>query len=76
MFFNEDLHSGHPHFHATYAEARASFGIEDLNRLAGELPPRVERALRKWARIHRTELLANWERGRSGQELLPIEPLQ
>ena len=76
MFFDEGRHSGRPHFHASYAGKRASFDIADLSRLDGELPPRVERLVRSWARTHRAELLDNWERGRSDEDFKPIDPLK
>lgn len=76
MFFNEGLHQGRPHFHAVYAETAAVFDASDQTRLAGGLPPRVERLVRRWARAHRGELLANWERGRANLGLRSIEPLE
>lgn len=76
MFFNEDFHPGRPHFHAFYGEHYASFDIADLTRLAGKLPPRAERMVRKWARAQRAELLANWDRARSEGALQPIDPLK
>ena len=76
MFFDETIHSGRPHFHAFYSGDQASFDVTDLSRIAGKLPLRIERLVRKWARSHRAELMANWERGRSGQRLDRIEPLK
>lgn len=75
MFFDEAFHSGRPHFHAEYAEAAASFGIPSLDRLGGALPPRVERLVKAWARVHEHELNANWERARKHQQLEPVDPL-
>lgn len=74
MFFNESVHSGHPHFHASYGGEMASFDVRDQSRLAGKLPRRVERLVRTWARKNRAELLVNWERGRSEEEFETIEP--
>lgn len=75
MFFNEDFHPGRPHFHAEYSGTKASFDIANLNRIAGVLPPRVEKMVKGWARLHEAELVANWERARSHQPLEPIDPL-
>ena len=75
MFFNEDFHPGRPHFHAEYAGAEASFEIVKLERIAGALPPRVERMVKRWARLHAAELTANWERARGRRSLKPIDPL-
>lgn len=76
MFFDEGRHDGRPHFHASYAGKHASFDIADLSRLDGELPPRVERLVRSWARTRQAELLDNWERGRSDEDFKPVDPLK
>jgi hypothetical protein len=76
MFFNEDVHQGRPHFHVVYADAAAVFDASDQSRLAGELPPRVERLVRRWAKARRQELLENWERARAEIDLQPIDPLK
>lgn len=75
MFFNEDFHPGRPHFHAEYAGEEASFEVANLVCIAGVLPTRVERMVKRWARQHEAELLANWERARSHKPLEPIDPL-
>jgi hypothetical protein len=76
MFFNENFHPGTPHFHAVYAGAIASFEIVSLRCIAGVLPPRVMQMVKKWARQHEAELMANWARARDHQPLRPIEPLR
>lgn len=76
MFFNEDFHPGKPHFHAEYAGAEASFAIGDLRCIAGILPSRVEQMVKKWARLHEAELMANWVRARAHRPLRPIDPLR
>ena len=43
--------------------------------IAGRLPPRAHALVLTWARLHRAELLADWELARAGRPLLPIEPL-
>jgi hypothetical protein len=75
MYFSEVEHRGRPHFHARYAGVWASYDIETLETLAGRLPRRSHRLVVRWARIHRKELLRNWERCRSDRSPLPIEPL-
>ena len=75
MFFNEDIHPGRPHFHAEYAETDASFEISTLNKLAGWLPPRIERLIKIWARAHEDELMQNWKRAKKHEQLEPIDPL-
>lgn len=66
----------HPiaHFHAQYEGRYASVAI-DGSLLAGKLPPRALRLVRRWALLHPDELLENWERARLHKPLVPIEPL-
>jgi hypothetical protein len=75
MFYDEAQHSGRPHFHAEYAGEEASFDIETLELIVGRLPNRATRLVRRWARLHRDELLHNWQRAREGDPLIPIDPL-
>jgi len=65
-----------PHFHASYAEYGASFAIDSLSVLSGEMPPRVTGFVREWALLHRKELSSNWSRARRGLPLKPIAPLE
>jgi hypothetical protein len=53
----------------------ASFDIESLEVLAGGLPPRQLRQVRRWARKRRPELHANWDRVKSGKPHIAIKPL-
>ncbi len=63
-----------PHFHAMYAEFKASFTIRDAI-VEGHFPVRALRLVSKWHRLHKAELLENWERQRAGKPPLPIAPL-
>ena len=76
MYHDEVQHLGRPHFHATYGEHEASIAYDSLAVLAGHLPPRALRLVLAWARDHRGELDANWERARRHLPLQPIEPLR
>jgi hypothetical protein len=73
MYWNE-AHHELPHFHARYGRHRASVTF-DGELLAGSLPSRAMTLLAEWARLHRGELVANWDRARDGQPLEPLEPL-
>jgi hypothetical protein len=64
-----------PHFHAVYGEHEATIVIETLAVLSGALPGRALRLVREWARLHRTELEANWDAARARAPLASIEPL-
>jgi hypothetical protein len=72
MYFEEH---GVPHFHAHYAEHDASISIDMLEVLGGSLPDRVLNLVRRWAKLHRDELSANWERARNEDPLESIDPL-
>ena len=64
-----------PHFHAQYSGSEALYEIETLRIYAGSLPRRAHNLVIEWADIHRTELLADWERARHSEPLVNIEPL-
>jgi len=70
MFYSEH---GVPHFHAVYGEYEASIESE---RVHGALPRRALALVLEWNRLHRQELLDNWERARAGQPLNRIAPLE
>jgi len=74
--YPDEGHHRRPHFHAEYGEAEASFDIETLEEIAGRLPGRATRLVVRWAKIHRPELRANWQRARAGESPIPIEPLR
>jgi Domain of unknown function (DUF4160) len=76
MFFNEDIHSGRPHFHAEHAGTKATYDIRTLEPIAGRLHPRAGRMVVEWGRAHRFELRRNWELMRVKQPPSPIEPLR
>lgn len=65
-------HDDHPppHFHASYQGFEAFVAIETGLVVAGKLPKRVSRIVRRWSLDHREELMANWARG---EALLPME---
>src|SRR4051794_39885175 len=62
MFWDESGHQT-PHFHAAYSGRNASLAL-DGTILAGSLPPRALKLVRRWASLHQTELVANWRRAR------------
>ena len=75
FYFNEDRHEGRPHFHAEFAGRRFSYDIATLEPFGGDMPRRPHRLVTKWARLHREELLENWQRARDEEPLVPIDPL-
>jgi hypothetical protein len=73
MYWNERDHPV-PHFHAEYAGANASISV-DGSLLAGSLSPGALRLVKAWAKLHRDELLDNWQRARRHEPMAPIDPL-
>jgi len=64
-----------PHFHAIYGEHEAKVSILSHELLEGSLPAAQLRLVRRWARLHRDELMDNWEQARKQRPLDRIEPL-
>jgi len=73
MFYDEH---NPPHFHARYGSYEVSVKISDLALLEGDLPPRAYGLVMEWAALHKQELLENWERIKSRQQLAAIDPLK
>jgi hypothetical protein len=64
-----------PHFHVIYQGRRASFNVAPLGRRRGRISARAERMVLEWASQKQLELLRNWDRAQSEQELVSIDPL-
>jgi hypothetical protein len=73
MFYNDHYP---PHFHARYSGYKATFSIEDLRILEGELPKRVISLILEWAFLHREELKREWELAKEHKPLFWIKPLE
>ena len=65
-----------PHFHARYAEYKASIAIDPPVIMAGSQPRRQERLVLAWAELHRDELLENWRRLDDDESTLVIAALR
>ena len=65
-----------PHFHAMYGEYEIAMSIRDGEVLWGTFPKRALAHVMEWRQTHLAELERDWERARSKQPLLPIEPLE
>ena len=44
--------------------------------LAGDIDNVALGHVQEWARMHREELLSNWDRARRSEAILPIDPLE
>jgi len=67
---------GPSHFHAVYSGHEAVISIETLSVISGSLPPRALNLAREWAKIHKAELMDNWEKAVNHEKLDKIEPLK
>ena len=72
MFINEH---NPPHFHVEYQDYKAMITIED-GIVMGALPRRALSLVYEWLDLHKDELLENWKRIESNQNLQKIEPLK
>ncbi len=59
-----------PHFHAEYQGFKAAFDIRTGKLTAGDFPVNAKKLVESWTKLHRAELLANWE---NAVEARPIE---
>jgi hypothetical protein len=73
MYYNDRFPA---HFHATYAGHEATYKIDTLEMISGEMPRRPNALVLEWAAQHRAELTSDWEKARQGLGLTPIEPLE
>lgn len=65
-----------PHFHAVYADFKATVDIRSLLISDGSLPRRATQLVLDWAELHQEELLQDWELCQGKQQPKPIEPLK
>ncbi len=65
-----------PHFHAIYGDYKAVIAIQDLAILEGDLPPKAVGLVMEWAKLHKNELLREWDFAREKQSLFQIKPLE
>lgn len=76
MFFYDNKKHALPHIHASYGESDAIFSLEDGELLEGSLPRNKLKLVHAWIEIHREDLMADWQLAVSGQNPLPIKPLE
>lgn len=63
---------GIPHLHAIRGDEQAVFAIETGEVLVGSMSRRARRRVSAWILARRTELFANWQRGRDGLPFLQV----
>ena len=64
-----------PCFNVNYSNYDAIFGINDLLIIKGEIPSRVFDLVIEWAKIHKNELLENWNMLEETGKYFEIKPL-
>jgi hypothetical protein len=74
MYFAPGEHNP-PHFHAYYNEYKASFSLDSLEIIDGELPRKQKRLVQAWAELHIDELKADWVLATNGEPVFKIDPL-
>jgi hypothetical protein len=52
---------GIPHCHGIYGDYAGSFGIEDGELVAGEMPPRQAKKIKEFILANQTELMEIWD---------------
>jgi hypothetical protein len=73
MFYKEHEPA---HFHADYQGQQGKFDLDGEPIVGNVESGTALRLIAEWARLHRAELLANWEKMRAGQPLDRIQPLE
>lgn len=76
MYWEKQTKHNKAHFHATYNEYECVYELPGLEKLAGELPPRANRMVKTWAKLHKDELMENWNRIQQDKPLKKIKPLE
>lgn len=66
---------GPPHFHAVYRDSEITIDIES-GVVRGTMPRRQLNAVLKWHRMHRVELMEDWDLARLEMPLRAIAPLE
>ena len=64
-----------PHFHARYGRHTVTVSIRDGSIRTHGFPPGALSRVLEWRKLHRRELLANWDRMRRGDLPVRIPPL-
>lgn len=73
MMFFKDHHP--PHFHAKYEGQIGVYSIKGCRLIAGKLPPRANRFVKIWVKLHEKELIEDWNIAQKDGKLKLIEPL-
>ncbi len=73
MYYNDHAP---PHFHARYGELEIRVDIETGDIMSGSFPKRASKLVLEWHKLHRDELLNDWQLAEERKPLEKIEPLE
>ena len=76
MYWERQTQHHAPHFHAIYNEYECIYMLPDLMILSGKLPGRADKMIRAWAKLHKEELIENWNRILQDKPIMKINPLE
>ncbi len=65
-----------PHFHAYYAEFKATVDIHTCEIIDSNFPKKQEKLILAWSELHKEELLANWQLLMNGEQPFKIDPIR
>lgn len=74
MFWSEKQHNA-AHVHARYGDGIAVFLVESAKLIEGSIPKRAERMVVEWIKLHKKELLEDWELAKARKKIKKIKPL-
>jgi hypothetical protein len=59
-----------PHFHIEYRDLyRASYAVDNFERLVGEIPLKYEKPILDWAVRHQKSLKLTWKKLQAGEDI-------
>lgn len=64
-----------PHLHAFYSGDEAAFSVSPAKKIAGRFPKTAIRLVLKWVKLHKRELMKDWDLASSGRQLVEIPGL-
>ncbi len=73
MYYNDHAP---PHFHARYGGNEIRVKIDTGEILSGSFPRRAQNLVLEWLKLHRSELIEDWQLAQERKLLNKIEPLE
>ena len=65
-----------PHFHAFYSGSEGAIAISSGKLNEGMLPKNALKLINSWRKLHKKELLENWDLASEHKKLRKIDPLE